>query len=317
MFFFKEIDLKNTKKIWETSPNANVFNNPEILAHVKDIKVFGVYNGEELICCWPLKIEDSSTLIPDFFYYFGPFWSKKIESIPNHSWLKFSQKVYELYCKNFTEKFKNISFQLHYSLNDVRIFDWWNYNETGKTRFSIQPKYTAIINNLKNKTEQQLLKDYRYVRRYELKNFEKNLDLIESTQVSIEETEKFYFDNVVIKNLDDHKIKIKQGIKTVYNLAKKGFGEIFSYREKESKNLICIILVLNDKESCHLVMSLGTKDWKGKGIMTYAIHKAILECKNQLIDKFDFNGANSPERGDHKHSFGSETQLFFNIDFKK
>ena len=71
MFCFKEIDLKDSQKIWETSPNANIFNNPEILYHVENIKIYGVYNGEELICCWPLQIVNSSTTIPDFFYYFG------------------------------------------------------------------------------------------------------------------------------------------------------------------------------------------------------------------------------------------------------
>tara|TARA_B110000027_G_C16056889_1_gene272597 strand:- start:120 stop:1073 length:954 start_codon:yes stop_codon:yes gene_type:complete len=316
MFSFKEIDLIDSQKIWETSPNANVFNNPKILNYIDNIEIYGVYNGEELICCWPIKIENDSSLIPYFFYYFGPFWSKVIETIPNHSWLKLSNEVYGLYCKNFSKKFKNICFELHYSLDDVRIFDWWNYHETNKKRFLIQPKYTAIIDDLTKKTEQQILKDYRYVRRYELKNFEKNLKLIERTEINVEEIEKFYFDNVNIENINDYKIGIKKSINIAHNLVKNGFGEVFCYREKKNKEIICLLLILNDKKSSHLILSLGTKDWKSKGMMTYALHKAITESKNKLIDIFDFNGANSPERGDHKHSFGSKVKLFFNLSLK-
>ena len=316
MFSFKEINSEEAQKIWDTSPNANIFNNPKVLNHLENIKIFGVYNGKELICCWPIKEQSKMFLIPGFFYYFGPFWSKIIKTTPNHSWLKLSQCVYELYCENFSKLSKSIEFELHHSLQDVRVFDWWNYHNN-KERFLILPRYSATIDNLKKKNEQDILKDYRYVRRYELKHFEQNIKFIESTDISNEDLEKFYFDNVKIENLEKLKKEIKKGINTVYSLVKKGFGKIYSYREKKSKDLICVQLVLNDKYSSHLVLSIATKDWKKKGIMTYTVHKAILDAKKQSIDIFDFDGANSPDRGDHKHSFGSKFRLFFKLILKK
>ena len=47
--------------------------------------------------------------------------------------------------------------------------------------------------------------------------------------------------------------------------------------------------------------------------MTWSIHEAIMQNKKNKLDIFDFNGANSPQRGDHKHSFGAKLKLFFKL----
>ena len=58
-----------------------------------------------------------------------------------------------------------------------------------------------------------------------------------------------------------------------------------------------------------------SEKWKKTGISTWSIHNAIMLTKSLNINNFDFNGANSPRRGDNKHSFGSESLLYFNLKF--
>ena len=315
MYSIKKIDNDLASKIWDESPNSSIYNNPEFLKFFRNIEIYGVYKGEELICCWPLKLKNKNqTYIPNFFYYLGPYWSKKILKIPNHSWLKYSSDVYELFLKKLTNKFDCIDFDLHYSLNDVRIFDWWNYNDQER-RFKIYPKYTAIIENLKKKSENQIINNYRYVRRYELKHFKKYHTQIEECEVSLDEIYKLYFETIKI-NDEREVVNIKNKIETIYKITKTEYGKNISYRLKGTEKILCVMMLLFDNYSAHLVMNLAEREWKKKGIITWATHKTIIYSKEKNLEIFDFNGSNSPLRGDNKHSFGSESKLFFNLKYQ-
>tara|TARA_B100001741_G_scaffold257460_1_gene220447 strand:+ start:1513 stop:2463 length:951 start_codon:yes stop_codon:yes gene_type:complete len=316
MYSIKKISIDEAKIIWDSSPNANAFNNPTFLKYFKNLSIYAVFKGKEIFCCWPLQVKkNADCLIPDMFYYFGPFWSNKIKNIPYHSWLSYSSKVYELFLSKFTKKFKKINFELHYTLHDVRIFDWWNYNKN-RYRFIINSRYTALIDDLKKKNENQIISDYRYSRRYELKKFKKIEKEIIETEIKTKELLNLYFKVVKVKNIKDKKA-ITKNIEIFNKLSKKKLCKTFAYKSKKTNKLISVIILAFDNLSSHLILSVSDEEWKKKGIMTWSIHKAIMFTKNKNLNSFDFNGANSPQRGDHKHSFGSKTKLFFNLNFKQ
>jgi len=316
MYTFKETNSDDSYKIWKQSPNASIFTNPEFIKSLKNISFYSVYNGEEPICCWPVNIGEENNLnIPDFFYYFGPFWSKAILQTPNHSWLSKSTKVYECFLENLTQKYNKINFQFHHTLYDVRVFDWWNYNTT-KNKFDINVKYTALINQLKIKNENEILSNYRYVRRYEIKNFKENESKIYlSNEVSVDELITMYFKTITEKYSKEYEQSLVEKLIFFHSMCDKNFGKIFAYREKESKKLVCLILVLTEESSAHLILNLSTKEWKNENIMSWAIHKLILYIKSMGIDVLDFNGANSPKLGDDKQSYGCITKSYFNFNF--
>ena len=316
MYIFKEANAEDSHKIWKQSPNASIFTNPEFLKSLKNISYYSVYNGEEPICCWPVHTNENGNLvIPDFFYYFGPFWSNAILKLPNHSWLAKSTKVYECFLENLTQKHNKINFQFHHTLSDVRIFDWWNYNTT-KNKFDINVKYTALINQLKIKNEKEILSHFRYVRRYEIKNFKENESKVYLCNgVSVDELITMYFKTVTEKHSKEYEQSLIEKLIFFHNMCNKNFGKIFAYREKKSKKLICLILILIDQNSAHLILNLSTKEWKNENIMSWAIHKLFLYIKTINIDVLDFNGANSPKLGDDKQSYGSIAKPYFNFNF--
>ena len=312
MYSVKKLNFDEAEKVWLTSPNANIYNNPFFLKNFKNIKFYGVFKGDEIFCCWPLYIKDKNTLVPDLSYYFGPFWTKKI-IIPEHSWLSYSTKIYETFLNKFTKYYNKINFELHYTLYDIRVFDWWNYNKK-KSRFKIIPRYTAIIDNLNQKTENQIIKNYRYVRRYELKKFAQYENEIINSKIKFKNILDLYYELINIKE-EDKKL-LENNLKIIYKLRNTNLCELFGYRCKKTNKIVSISILLFDNNSSHLVLNIADKNWKKKGIMTWSLHKAIMFTKNKNLDIFDFNGANSPQRGDHKHSFGSETKLFFNLNYK-
>jgi hypothetical protein len=310
----KSINYLDASKIWEVSPNGCIYNNPSFLKNYKNIKFLSALKGNEVMCCWPIKIDNKKIDIPNFFYYFGPFWSKKIIDQPKHSWLSISNNIYSKFIEYFSKSFIKINFQLHHSLLDIRIFDWWNYHNKNKKRFIITPKYSAVINLLENNNLKKIMSNYRYVRRYEIKNFLENENKIVPCDQNINEMVNLYFKTNLKKNSRVEEKKLKEDLINLFNLANQGFGEIRCFKDIQNDKLVYFNLVLFDKMSVHLVLNSAEISWKKKGIMAWGINSLL----NTYVDKFrlfDFNGANSPFRGDDKHSYGAEEKLYFQLNF--
>jgi len=62
------------------------------------------------------------------------------------------------------------------------------------------------------------------------------------------------------------------------------------------------------------MLKLAEKNWKKKGIMAWGINN-LLDSYVSKFKNFDFNGANSPLRGDDKHSYGSKEKLYFHLNY--
>ncbi len=310
----KKINFSIAQKLWEDSPNQNIFNNPNFISNFKGVEIFGAFKGEELLCCWPImKSSKKKVTIPYFFYYLGPFWSKKIIDQPNHSWLPTSQNVYSKFIEFFKSKFLQFHFQMHYSLLDIRAFDWWDLKKKNR-KFKIYPKYTACISDLLHTNTSQILSNYRYVRRYQLNKFKIYTNEIEEFEIKKKDLINCYHDFADANYSSSQKKDLNKMLGLIFDLAKKGFGKILSMREKKTKKIIYVNLVLFDKNSGHLIMNQAEEEWKRKGIITWGINYLLNKYKDQY-NIFDFNGANSPQRGDDKHSYGAKEKLFFQIRY--
>ncbi len=313
-YTIKSIDLSEAIKIWDTSPNACIYNSPSFLNNFNNIRFIAVSKGNEVMCCWPIFSYEKKMIIPNFFYYFGPFWSKKITEQSVHSWLSTSSNVYLKFIDFFSKNFEEINFQLHYTLLDIRIFDWWNYESKNKKKFKIAPKYSAIIDLSKKKNLKEIMSDYRYVRRYEIKNFIEMQDKLENCDQDIEKMCALYLNNNSQKYNKNQEKSLKNDIENICNLANKGFGKINCFKEKKTNLLIYFNVVLFDKNSVHLVLNSCENKWKKLGIMAWGTNNLLNYYVNKF-DKFDFNGANSPLRGDDKHSYGALEKLYFQLKY--
>tara|TARA_B110000977_G_scaffold123703_1_gene158601 strand:- start:14527 stop:15486 length:960 start_codon:yes stop_codon:yes gene_type:complete len=311
-YFVEKIDSLQAEKFWLESPNATAFTNPIILSYFKyDFEWWVGKKGDELLCVWPVCLKNAKIVLPDFFYYFGPIWHGNFLKIPNHSWLPLSKNIYEGFIKKFSTNYKVILAQLPPGLNDVRIFDWWNFNIKAKKRFLIKPKYTAIIKNLPSTSMHEIKMNFRYWRRNELNKIKKEVNsLVKTDNYSLDEVLVFYEKTTGIKAK-----KYSSSINSLLELAKNNFGKIIAYREKKNNQLASFMLVLFGKKDANLVLSLVSETWKKKGLSVYMILKCIALSKKMKFEIFDFNGANSPNRGDDKHSYGACHELFFEIKY--
>ena len=108
---------------------------------------------------------------------------------------------------------------------------------------------------------------------------------------------------------------IEQAIQALVTLVGYGHGWITAYREVESQSLVSAVLVLEAKGVANMILNLVSPKWRSLGLLSHTTDQCIHEAKNRECHTFDFNGANSPLRGDDKHSYGAAPVLFFNLRY--
>jgi hypothetical protein len=258
------------------------------------------------MCLWPISIliKDKKIKIPDFFYYFGPSWYSK--DIKQHKLFKNTLDVYNNIIEKLISEYGEIQNELHFSLNDIRAFQWWNYNK--KNKFQITPRYSAIIHAKKINDDNDILKNFRYVRRYEIKKFKKEINYFITDQIKNNEIIEMY-KNTLGKDISS---ETEQTLIDFLTLSKKRNSEIICLKNKKNEEIISASLLIDSKNYSNLILNLNNEKYKKIGSAPTSIFEILKIKKNKILD---FNGANSPDRADDKHSYGSETKLFFKISF--
>ena len=296
---------------WEKSKQRTIFNNPKFL-EIFDYKFFWwtATFGDEKICCWPICIDKDRVVIPDFFYYFGPLWSAKL--IRPHKWLNLSNNIYNKIFEKLIKEYGEIDNQLHYSLDDVRAFDWWNY-DLGK-KFQIIPKYSATLENLNSRNLEQVTDDFRYIRKREIKKFNEKYRIKIENDLNFK-TISFYYSSILKQQEKEVTNQNLTNLHSIYKAIKNKFGSIIVLKNSDNNEIISFSLVLDDLNTSNLVFNANNKKYRKDGSNAVLIKETIGNTQKKKLNILDFNGVNSPKRGDDKHSFGSRHKLYFHVKY--
>lgn len=303
--------------LWKLSTNATVFSHPNVIEKLSDKTDWWIVKkGEQPICIWPVCLPDGQNVgIPDFTYYTGPMWIDKDYIIPAHRWLSISTQIYEGFIKVFIEKYGVIWARLPLGLSDIRVFDWWNYHQKNKPRFEIRPRYTACINDLGKKNDESIIGDFRELRRREIRRIQKH-GLPKSTKNWTPEDFIQLYDEVFKRQGLKINKKTFKNIKFLCDLVQNGYGEVIAYEDHKGV-IISALLLLYRNKIANLVLNLTSEDWRDSGLSTWMVYESIKLARDLGNNIYDFNGANSPNRGDDKHSYGATPELYFEIFYKE
>jgi len=316
MKLIEKVSVKNSRAediyhFWEKSNQRTIFNNPKFIECLNyKFTWWTAYYGDEMVCSWPVCESSNKITIPDFFYYFGPLWTSRI--IHPHKWLSLSTNVYFKIFEKLIKEFGYIENQLHYSLTDVRAFNWWNYNLEKK--FEVLPRYSAIIEDLKKKSIEKIIQEFRNNRKREIKKFSEKFKIKIVDDINFNDISKFY-----VSIIENQKEKITdQTIENLYNIYKsvKNFGSMIVLKNLKNDEIASFSLLLNDLKTSNLVLNISNIKYIKYGSGSTLITETIKNIRTKF-DVFDFNGANSPNRGDDKHSYGSIYKLYFHVKYNK
>lgn len=317
-FVIDELEPSEALAVWKTSPHATVFTNPAIASRLSSsVSWFAAIKGSEVFVVWPVALNRHGKVdLPWFSYYFGPFWSEVAVARSISSGFADRLDAYDGLVTTLIQRFGAIRAELHPLLSDVRVFSWWNYHSPEKPKFSIEPRYTAQIAGLQKSTEAQLLSRMRGVRRREINRVERQGELGYRTSVSVGDLTDLYISTFERQQLvapsDD-----LDAIVELHALVEEGLGTITASANGESGDLAAAVLSLDAHDTSNMVLSLSSPLSRKSSLVPWTVYKSICEAKALGFDYFDFNGANSPQRGDDKHSYGATDVLYFSLQYSE
>jgi hypothetical protein len=299
-----EVDASEASLFWQNSRNTNIFLNPEVLSKLSNrTRWFALIKGDHIKCIWPLCWNDSGVIEPPpFTYWVGPFWSESRKLVAKHSHLSEELDVFETYIRFFEEMNFLVNFELSTLDHDVRVFDWWNFNNDRESYFQISPRYTAQID-----LERFSISDFRRNRKRQLRDFDEVKFEVLNDAPNIRDLIHLY-------NLEigaDISESVRRGIVSLVELVESGFGNLISVYSKETHSLCGFSLSLATSNQSNHVLNLTDASSKRAGLHAWLTYSAMGSARASGCKIFDFNGANSPMRGDDKHSYGSSYRLYF------
>lgn len=305
-------------KFWNSSIDSTIFTHPKVLTNLShEVEWWMVFKGAEPIILWPVCIPDFKNYgMTRFLYYVGPLRSKTFIRDSNH---EKTVRVYEA-LKGLLEIFKSQKYPVVASLpltnTDTRCFSWYN-EQNNKKLINIYHRYTAIIENLNCLGGNSYINNFNENRKRELKDINKKIDSYETdVPITLEEITLVYRSFFEEKNININTAD-KAKLKNLYELVADGYGYLICIREKKSNKVISFAAVLNDSRTANLVINITIHKYKNKNIGTYLLYLCLLEAKKRNISVFDMNGCNTYSDAFFKHSFGSKSKLYFELEFIK
>jgi len=295
------------------SPHTTVFTQPTVLSTLAyKVDWWCCQYGDERICMWPVTLNDVGIVFrAPFSYWVGPIWSRNSQAIATHRRLVIETEVYEALIRVLIERYGTIRSSLAPGITDVRVFDWWNYHAHEESRFRIFPRYTAQIEKLQER--QNIRADFRELRRRQIRKMERVMCLEKTDDCDGLEVSKLYDITLFNQNVASDE-KTRLAIENCLDLVRRGFGRFVGFRDCRSKELISILVMLCGNGVANMVINVAHPHWRQQGIIPLTVFSAIQIASELGYDTFDFNGANSPRRGDDKHSYGAKAVLYFDIE---
>lgn len=294
---------------------GTVFHHPEVAESLgDDIEWWQVNKGSEPFQLHPVsRGPDGKATVPNFSYHFGPYWSDAFSERPESSRFSDSQKIYKLVLDHLSQKYSSFQFELSQSDTDVRSFLWWNHDNL-KPKLLITPRYSAVIRDLQEKPLGVLEQNFRELRRREVKKAERSEKFSSSSSFNWRDVEFIYEETLARSGSEVNPPQIRESLRKLRLLAGSTLARSQATIDIETGTLASFVFILRAKGVTNLVLSLTHSDYRNSGVGALAIRQAIFSAKQSGDACFDFNGANSPLRGDDKHSYGADPALYFRLE---
>jgi len=274
-------------------------------------KVLGFYRGRELTAIFP-GIIDSKTLSFEssplsygqgFIYsrkYLGRAASKAV-SEPRHliaalaEWLDNSGIL-------------KFSIDLSYGEYDIRP---WAWSKVLSGPPVITPRFSARLDLRASSSE--IWENLRPVRRQEIKAIPPTEMLISRNECSPGMVAS-HLSSVLLRGGDGTLgLEASKSIDKIQNLVLG--SNIFDTWQFEHARTgdVHFALVARGMREARLIANFTASNAPVRGLSARSTHHLILYYKDNGFEWLDFDGANSPQRGDDKHSYGAKAVMFFNV----
>lgn len=246
------------------------------------------------------------------YIYQGLILHKDFEVQKNHKFYKKYSELILYLCNVLKNEFKKCEISLHHSIHDLRAFQWFNYNQK-KESVKILIKYTGILHLNNYKNFENYLNEVRAVRRQEYKKNNDLFDIVE--EYNTKNLDKLHEKTFLRQNIKRNSLEKKIVKRIITKLLNDKIGRLVTIKLKNSDKAISSSYFLTDNKNAYNLTLATDPIYRKYSPGTKLLFNQIKNCFSKKINRIDFVGVNSPDRGDYKLSFNPELKKYFIINY--
>lgn len=309
-----EINFKQDKQVWDdfvrTSPQRSIFVYSEFLD--------SLLTGYDLVTC-----HDNGRIVAgavvmrsgDGAAFEGPFPFTQYQGVlladdagrAMHSQITHEFRAVEYLIAQLADQHVKFSLCHSWRLRDLRPFQWHNYHAPERGMFSIDLRYSAVLDVGGYGSFDQYAQSIRACRRQEARKAAKTLEISYSHDVvALDKLHAMTFARQDIVRPDGESALL---MSIAGRAVDGGYGRL-GYAMKDGVP-IAAILFLHDDRSAYYLVGANDPDHRNTGAASFLMLHMIRDAFENGIREIDFVGVNSPQRGDFKISFNADPKPYF------
>jgi hypothetical protein len=314
-------NICNDKRKWDCfvdlAPQANIFCTTPFLDSLgEDYDLVLIEENNQLkMGAIILKKDGKPIKAPyPFTMYQGILIDNSIHNLPRHRRAKKVLEITEYLITNLQKYYNRISFCLHYNIDDLRCFQWFNYHVPGKGQFLITLRYTGILDLTNWNSFDQYLLNIRSVRRQEYRKL-KNSNLILESSNDIDMLDRLHCKTFERQRIERNVEEVRLLRAITSSALSNGYGQLLICKTADGIAISATVF-LHDNRCGYYMFAANNPEYRKTGSGTYLMLENIRQCKEKGLLKVDMVGINSPKRGDFKTSFNAVPVPYFIVHWE-
>ncbi|MGE4220035.1 MAG: GNAT family N-acetyltransferase [Alphaproteobacteria bacterium] len=294
------------------SPQDSVFCRSDILrAYGVETDLWLVSRNGQPVLGLPVLHRNEVAAGPlPYAYYQGPVYAPSVDKLSPLRRPGWMITLLETALDAIEPHYRRLHFCTHPGgMPELRPLQWFHYHQPEKGRFEIAAGYTALypLNNVQS--WDGILESVRKDRRQDLK-------LAAANGLTVEQSKDFSVLRRLVEETFERQgarpdeDELQQLERLLQAATRSGLGELLVARAP-GEPPVAAQLILYDSLSGHAVAAGNDIGRRAQGGGTLLCLTFLERCRLRGLRWADFNGANSPDRADFKHSLGAVPAMFF------
>lgn len=249
-----------------------------------------------------------------FTMYQGILFAGHSRTLPPHRRPNWTLEVMKTLLTGLSARYKQLSFCLHYALDDLRGFQWFHYHEPQLGQFKFDLYYTGLVDLAASLDFETYLETIRKTRRYEYRNAcRKGLTVEVSQDIeTLDHLHRLTFERQGLERSEEES-RLLRAI-TAAALTH-GFGELLISRNAGGETASAT-LFLYDERCGYYLFGANHPAHRSTNSGTFLLLENIRRCQAHELKWVDMCGINSPNRGDFKASFNAAPVPYFVVTWE-
>jgi len=249
-----------------------------------------------------------------FSLYLGIMLDDAVRGMPQHRRVEWGLKAIGFLLAELEQQYNCISFCLHYAIEDLRGIQWFHYHEPQRGQFTIELRYTGLLDLSAITDFNAYLSSIRKVRRHEYRHAQSvGLFATESSDVDLlDRLHKLTFARQgIVRSPEEERL-----VRSISSAAlTMGFGQLLIAQDPRGE-IASASLFLHDNSCGYYLFGANAPEHRATGSGTYLLLENIRRCIDRRLARVDFVGINSPSRGDFKTSFNAVPTPYFVVTWQ-